>query len=317
MRKGSAVAGIVFQFPGQGSQKVGMGADLFASVPGARELFEEADAILGVPLSRLCFEGPEAELTRTENTQPALFLVSMAALRALEQAGIRPAAVAGHSLGEYSALAAAGALSFADGLRVVRRRGELMAEVGDRTPGAMAAILGLGPDAVRDVCVEAAAGQVVEPANYNSPEQTVISGEVEAVERAMALAKERGASRAIRLNVSAPFHCSLMAPLGERMAEVLAATPIETPQVPVVANVTAEYVRTPEEIREALVRQVSGAVRWTESIQRLAADGYDTFVEAGSGRVLTGLAPRIAAGVKAYAAEDTKRVAALQEALAG
>ena len=297
-----------FVFPGQGSQKVGMGREFYETTQVGRELFDQADALLGFSLSRLCFEGPEEQLTRTENAQPAIFTVSVAACRLLEERGVRPDAAAGHSLGEYSALVAAGVMSFEDGLRTVRRRGELMAAVGDTVAGSMAAVLGLAAEEVAAVCEEASAAGRVEVANYNSPEQTVISGELAAVERAMALAKERGAKRALKLNVAAPFHSSLMAPLAEEMREVLAAVPMSAPRVPVVANVTADYVRTPEEIREALVRQVAGSVRWTETVRRLAADGIERTVEAGPGRVLTGLTPRIVPGL---AAVDTA------EALAG
>lgn len=308
MREGIGMARAAVVFPGQGSQAVGMGRAYFEETEAGRELFERADALLGFPLSRLCFEGPEEELTRTENAQPALFTVSAVAWRLLQEKGLRPEAMAGHSLGEYSALAAAGALSFEDGLRAVRRRGELMAAVGDRVRGGMAAILNLPAEEVAQVCRDAADAGVVEVANYNTPQQTVISGELPAVERAMALAKERGAKRAVPLNVAAPFHCSLMAPLAEEMAEVLRGIEIRPPQVPVVANVTADYVRTPEEIREALVRQVAGSVRWTETVRRLGADGIELTVECGSGRVLTGMTSRIVAEMRAV---DTA------EALAG
>ncbi len=289
-------------FPGQGSQKVGMGRDLLEAAPQARELFDRADAVLGFSLSQLCLEGPEETLTRTENAQPALFTVSLIAWELLRERGFRPQAVAGHSLGEYSALAAAGVLSFEDGLRTVRRRGELMAEIGDRVAGAMAAVLGLPAEAVAEVCAEASAdpaGGRVEVANYNSPEQTVVSGELAAVERAMALAKTRGAKRALKLNVAAPFHCSLMAPLADQMAPVLAALPLREPEIPVLANVTADYVRTPDEVRDALTRQLAGSVRWTETVHRLAEDGCDGTVEVGAGRVLTGLTPRIVPGMGA------------------
>jgi [acyl-carrier-protein] S-malonyltransferase len=280
-------------FPGQGSQKVGMGRAFFEDTEAGRELFQRADSALGFPLSALCFEGPEDQLGRTENTQPALYTVSVIAWRLLEARGLRPTAAAGHSLGEYSALCAAGVLDFEDGLRAVRRRGELMAEVGDRVAGGMVAVLGLPAEAVVEVCAEASAAGRVEVANYNSPVQTVISGEQAGLERAMELAKERGARRCVRLAVAAPFHSSLMAPLAEEMAEVLARIEMRPPQIPVVANVTADYVRTPVEVREALVRQVSGSVRWTESIRRLAADGVELTVECGPGRVLTGLTPAI------------------------
>ena len=290
---------IAFLFPGQGSQKVGMGREYYENTAIGRELFDQADAILGFPLRQLCFEGPDERLASTDNTQPAIFTVSIIAWRLLEERGLRPDAVAGHSLGEYSALVAAGVMSFEDGLRTVRRRGELMAAVGEQVAGTMAAILNLPAEAVAEVCAEAGSAGRVEVANYNSPEQTVISGEAPAVERAMELAKARGAKRALKLNVSAPFHSSLMAPLAEEMAAVLAAIPMQAPRVPVVANVTADYVRTPEEVREALVRQVAGSVRWTETIQRLAADGIARTVEAGPGKVLTGLTPRIVSGLEA------------------
>jgi [acyl-carrier-protein] S-malonyltransferase len=270
-----------------------MGREFYEGTAAGKDLFDRADAVLDLPLSRLCFEGPEETLTRTENAQPAIFTVSVIAWRLLEERGIRPDTAAGHSLGEYSALVAAGVMSFEDGLRTVRRRGELMAEVGDRVGGAMAAILGLPAEAVAALCKEASGAGLVEVANYNSPEQTVISGEAAAVERAMELAKQRGAKRALKLNVAAPFHSSLMAPLAEEMAHVLAAVPMQPPRVPVVANVTAEYVRAPEDIREALTRQVAGSVRWTETIRRLTADGVERTIEAGPGRVLTGLTPRI------------------------
>jgi [acyl-carrier-protein] S-malonyltransferase len=292
-------------FPGQGSQKVGMGLDFYQQTSIGRELFEEADALLGFPLSQLCFEGPQDTLTRTENAQPAIFTVSVVAWRLLRERGLQVEAAAGHSLGEYSALVAAGVMSFADGLRTVRRRGELMAEIGDQVKGAMAAVLNLPVEDVRAACSEASAVGRVEVANYNGPDQTVISGEDAAVDRAIEVAKERGARRAMKLAVAAPFHSSLMAPLTSEMAKVLAEVPMQAPQIPVIANVTADYVRSPEEVREALTRQVAGSVRWTETIQRLASEGFTGTVECGPGRVLTGMTPRIASGMTAADTAET------------
>lgn len=299
-----------FLFPGQGSQKVGMGRDFLERYPDLKaRYFDTADEVLGLPISRLCFEGPEDELRRTDNTQPAIFLVSMVVLDVLRSNGLEPDAAAGHSLGEYSALVCAGALDFVDGLRLVRRRGELMAGVNEVTPGAMAAIIGLPPDAVERLCVTArnASGGVVEPANYNEPEQTVISGQVEAVEAAMDLAGDAGA-RVVRLQVGAPFHCSLMDVLTEEFGQALDACPFRDPTIPVAANVHGHYVRTAEEVKDALRRQVAGSVQWTTTMRRLADDGHDTFVEVGPGRVLTGFSMKINPELAVHSAGEIRRV---------
>lgn len=307
------MAQIAFLFPGQGAQKVGMGKDFAEHYPALLErYFRPADEILGFGLTDLCFNGPDDQLVQTQNTQPAIFLVSMAVLDVLRTAGITPAAVAGHSLGEYSALVCAGVLRFEDALRLVRRRGELMAGVNARTPGAMAAIMGLAPERVDEVCRvtrEAGAG-VVEPANYNTPEQTVISGERGAVEQASAAAKEAGAGRVIPLQVGAPFHCSLMSEMADEFAAELDKYEFRDPQIPVVANVTGDWVRTASEVKDALRRQVAGSVRWVDSMRRMAAGGYDTFIEAGPGRTLTGMSLKINPTLAAYGAEDSKRLEA-------
>lgn len=292
-----------FLFPGQGSQKVGMGRDL-AVHPEACTLFAEADEVLGFSLSRLCWDGPDSDLGQTLNTQPALFTVSAAACRVLAARGLTPDWVAGHSLGEYSALAAAGVFSFTTGLRTVRRRGELMAGVSDRTPGGMAAILNVPAETVAELCRDAANAGVIEIANYNAPEQTVISGELAALDRALALAKERGIRRAVRLPVSAPFHCRLMSPIAEEMAAWLRGVELAPARIPVIANVTAAPVCDPEEVREALIRQLAGSVRWTETVRRLVAEGVTTAIEAGPGTVLKGLCARIAPELQVLSLEE-------------
>jgi [acyl-carrier-protein] S-malonyltransferase len=304
------MAEVAFLFPGQGSQKVGMGKDLVERHPHLREMFGRADDIVGFPLSRLCFEGPDEELVQTQNTQPAIFLVSMAILDVLRRAGVQPKAAAGHSLGEYGALVCAGVLEMEDALRLVRRRGELMAGVNARTPGAMAAVLGLDGEKVAALCrsAQAEGAGVVEAANYNSPDQTVISGEVAGVERAMALAKEQGAGKVVRLQVGAPFHCSLMGSLSEEFAAELERYRFSDPRIPVVANVTGDYVRTADAVKDALRRQVAGAVRWTDSINRLAADGFTTFAEIGPGRTLVGLLRQIQPEATGISTGDAKRL---------
>ena len=294
-----------FLFPGQGSQSVGMGRDLASAFPVARRTFEEANDALGFDLADLCFHGPEEQLRLTEFTQPAIFTVSVAALRVLAEAGVTADYVAGHSLGEYSANVAAGAIEFAAAARTVRRRGQLMQQAVPAGRGAMAAILGMEPEAVVAVCRDASSEDApVEPANLNSPEQTVISGATAAVERAIALAKERGARRAVLLQVSAPFHCSLMQPAQDALAPVLHGLPFLPAKVPVVVNVDAALVAAPEALRDALVRQVTGAVRWTESMQLLIAEGVTNFVEVGPGKVLSGLLRQIDRSQKCAQAED-------------
>ena len=293
-----------FLFPGQGSQVVGMGKDLAQRHPVARGTFEEADDALGIKISQLCFEGPEDELRLTENTQPAILTASVAAWRVLQEKGIKPAFVAGHSLGEYSAHVAAGTMTFADAVRTVRNRGKYMQEAVPVGTGSMAAILGMSPEAVAGVCSDAAQGEVCEAANINSPEQIVISGHVAAVERAVKLADERGAKRAKVLPVSAPFHCSLMKPAQERLAAVLQGLQFATPQFPVMSNVDARPVEDPESARGALVRQVTGSVRWSQSMQWLVAQGAQTFVEVGPGKVLCGLMRQIDRSKKCVNVED-------------
>ena len=287
-----------FLFPGQGSQAIGMGRELAAMYPVAQETFDEADAALGYKLSQLCWEGPEEKLKMTEVTQPAILTASVAAWRVLREKGIEPNFVAGHSLGEYSAHVAAGTLRFEDAVRIVCHRGKYMQEAVPAGQGAMAAILALPLAEVEKVCVEAAQGEVVSPANINSPGQIVISGAKAAVERAAELAKQRGAKRAVMLPVSAPFHCALMQPAQERLAADLKVATFHSMNVPLVTNVDAELITSPGVIREdkardALIRQVTGAVRWTDCIQVLVAQGADTFIEVGPGTVLCGLLRQI------------------------
>lgn len=307
---------VAFVFPGQGSQAVGMGRALAEAFPVARHTFEEIDEALEQRLSRLMFEGPEEELRLTANAQPALMAVSLAVVRVLEsEGGLRladkAAFVAGHSLGEYSALAAAGSLQTADAARLLRRRGQAMQEAVPVGEGAMAALLGLDLEAARALAEEAAQGEVCQAANDNAPGQVVISGHTTAVERACALAKTRGAKRAVLLPVSAPFHCSLMAPAADAMAEALAVVPVTMPQVPLVANVTASRLSDPDEIRRKLVEQVTGMVRWRESVAYMAAQGVETIIELGAGKVLTGLNKRIERSLNALGAETPQEIEAV------
>lgn len=289
----SHIPTIAFLFPGQGSQAAGMGKELAAMYPVAQETFDEADEALGYKLSQLCFEGPDEKLRLTEITQPAILTVSVAAYRVLGSVGITPSYVAGHSLGEYSAHVAAGTLSFADAVRTVRNRGKYMQEAVPVGEGAMAAILALPLDQIEAACAEARQGEVCEPANINSPDQVVISGSKGAVERAAELCKQKGAKRAVMLPVSAPFHCSLMQPAQDRLAADLKALTFHTPQAPVMCNVDAKLVRDGVASRDALVRQVTGAVQWEKSMRELITLGVEQFVEVGPGKVLTGLLRQI------------------------
>jgi [acyl-carrier-protein] S-malonyltransferase len=284
---------IAFLFPGQGSQAVGMGKELAANYPVARQTFEEADDALRYKLSQLCFEGPEEKLKLTEVTQPAILTTSIAAYRVLRERGPKPAYVAGHSLGEYSAHVAAGTLKFVDALRAVRNRGQYMQEAVPVGIGAMAAILGLPLESVTEICTAAAQGEVCQPANLNSPEQIVISGHAAAVQRAIHLATERGAKKAVSLPVSAPFHCALMQPAQDRMAQDLRDLNFANPAWPVICNVDALLVTEAEPARDALTRQVTGSVKWDPSIRALIKQGVNLFVEVGPGKVLWGLMRQI------------------------
>jgi len=284
---------VAFLFPGQGSQAVGMGRELAAMYPVARDTFDEADTALGYGLSSLCFDGPEDQLKLTEITQPAILTVSVAAFRVLREKSISAGFAAGHSLGEYSAHVAAGTLRFEDAVRTVRLRGRYMQEAVPVGSGGMAAILGMPLDKVQQICDEAAHGQVCAPANINSPEQIVISGNTEAVQRAADLAKHRGAKRAIMLQVSAPFHCALLQPAQEHMAHDLGQLRFHQLEIPVITNVDAAVVNTPDAARDALVRQVTGAVQWERCMRELIARGVETFVEVGPGKVLCGLMRQI------------------------
>jgi [acyl-carrier-protein] S-malonyltransferase len=297
-------------FPGQGSQEVGMGRDICEASPAARAVFERADAALGFPLAKLCFEGPEEELRRTELQQPALLTTSIALLRALEeQVTLAPAYLLGHSLGEYTALVAAGALAFEDAVTLVHARGRFMQEAVPSGRGAMAAVMGVGSEVVAEACHEAAreTGAVVSPANLNGPEQTVIAGEARAVERAAALAKAAGARRTVMLPVSAPFHCALMRPAAEKLAAELARVRFSAPSPPVVTNVEAEPNRDPARIPALLAEQVTAPVRFVECVRRLVALGVRRVIEVGPGGVLCGLVARIERGL------ERERVGSLAE----
>lgn len=304
-------------FPGQGSQAVGMGKALAQQFSIAAQVFAEADAVLGFALSTLCFEGPEDSLRLTTNAQPAILATSVAAWRVLEhETGLRPAYVAGHSLGEYTALVVAGALSLADALRVVRERGRLMQEAVPVGVGAMAALFGLSAAEVAQVCTTAAQGEVVSPANLNGGGQIVVAGHAGAVRRAVDEAKARGAKRAVELAVSAPFHCALMAPAADGLARVLEPIPIKPLNIGVVTNVTADVNQEPQQVKPLLIQQVTAPVRWEESVQRLQALGCEAAIEVGPGRVLAGLVKRIAPTLPCVSFADVGALAEVHEVLA-
>ncbi|HXO88820.1 MAG TPA: ACP S-malonyltransferase [Candidatus Acidoferrales bacterium] len=295
---------LAFLFPGQASQYPGMGKDLAANFPESRAVFDEADAALGFPLSRMCFEGTEEELKLTENTQPAILTISVAAYRALAVRGVQPDFAAGHSLGEYSALVAAGALEFSTAVKLVHQRGRYMQEAVPAGEGAMAAILGMSPSDVAEVCKKAANGEVVSPANLNSPEQSVIAGSAAAVKRAVETASQAGAKRAVVLAVSAPFHCAMLAPAQERLEPDLRAAKFGPLKFPVITNVDAEAIILGDEARESLIRQVTMPVRWLESVREMIELGVKIFVEVGPGKVLTGLMRQIDRSVRVLNVED-------------
>ncbi len=295
-----------FLFPGQGSQYVGMGKSLCENYPTARVIFEEANEVLGFDLKKLVFEGPEEELKKTKNSQVAILVVSLASFKCLEEKNIRPDVVAGHSLGEYTALVAARVLSLGNALRLVRKRGEFMEEASGKHPGTMAAIIGLESDRIKQVCEEASGSGIVEPANFNSPLQIVLSGEKRAVEEAARIASQKGARKTVFLKVSGPFHSSLMGEASERLAQELKNCDICEPRIPLITNCNADYAKDARAIREALVRQVSHSVQWEPSIRRMLGEGITTFIEAGPGKVLGGLLKRIERRAKIYNVEDRK-----------
>ncbi len=307
---GALVSRVAFLFPGQGSQAPGMGRALADAFPVSRAVFDEADAALGLPISQVCFSGSEADLALTENTQPAVLTVSIAALRALEAQGIVPSAAAGHSLGEYAAHVAAGTLSFADAVRTVRLRGRFMQEAVPVGTGAMAAILGMDAFGVERACRGAANAEVVTPANFNGPDQIVIAGHARAVARAVAAARAAGAKRVVELPVSAPFHCALMQPAAARLAEELARVSFSDPSIPVYCNVDGRPTRSGSHARDALIRQVTAAVQWEQLVTAMLDDGYSTFVEIGPGKVLAGLVRRISKDVRVFGVADPEGVEA-------
>ncbi|MDI3509105.1 MAG: [acyl-carrier-protein] S-malonyltransferase [Clostridiales bacterium] len=295
---------IAFIFPGQGAQYAGMGQQLALRYAEVSEIFKAASEALGYDMAKLCFEGPDEVLKQTEITQPSIFTVSMACAKALEINGVVPDMAAGLSLGEYGALTVANAIDFADAVKLLRQRGRFMQEAVPIGQGAMAAIIGLDKETVEQVCKEASEYGIVEPANYNCPGQIVISGQTAAVQKASEMAKEKGAKRAIMLEVSAPFHCSLLKSAGDRLTEVLESVNINKPAIPVIANVTAEEVSSPEDIRRLLIEQVSSPVCWEESVRRMIAMGADTFIEVGPGKALSGFVKKISKDVKVMNVED-------------
>lgn len=307
---------IAFVFPGQASQYPGMGKELADNHPVAKAVFDEADKALGFSISQMCFAGSEEDLKLTANTQPAILTVSVAAHRVLIEKGIAPDFVAGHSLGEYSALVAAGSLKFSDAVQIVRKRGTYMQEAVPSGEGAMAAIMGLSPAVVLDACKRAAEGKVCSPANLNSPEQTVISGHADAVKRAVEIASQLGAKRAVVLPVSAPFHCALMMPAQEKLEKDLRTTEFAALRFPLVTNVDADTETSGDEARDALIRQVTNPVRWEESVRELFDEGVNTFIEVGPGRVLSGLLRQIERSVSTLNVEDEKSLTATVQKIA-
>ena len=307
---------LAFLFPGQASQHPGMGRDLFDNFPESRAVFEEADDALGFAISKLCFEGSEEDLKLTENTQPAILTVSVAAFRALESRGIEPDFAAGHSLGEHSALVAAGALAFSDAVKLARRRGSYMQAAVPAGEGAMAAILGLSPLDVAEVCKKAADNEIVSPANLNSPEQTVISGSASAVKRAVEIASQSGAKRSVMLPVSAPFHCALMKPAQDSFEKDLRTTKFSALRFPVVTNADAEAITSGDDAREALIRQITLPVRWLDSVREMIESDVTVFVEVGPGKVLSGLIRQIDRSVRCFNVEDSASLQAAIEKVA-